>query len=91
MAISLEEVRRRILIAMFSDDELMDELVLKGGNALALRLSSLIELARTLDLELIRNDLVHGNITERDVDAKQVEQGIDGAISLVRFLQAKVA
>ena len=52
MAISLEEVRRRILIAMFSDDELMDELVLKGGNALALRLSSLIELARTLDLEL---------------------------------------
>jgi predicted nucleotidyltransferase component of viral defense system len=36
MAISLEEVRRRILIALFSDDELMDELVLKGGNALAL-------------------------------------------------------
>ncbi len=39
----------------------------------------------------IRNDLVHGNITEREVEAKQVEQGIDGAISLVRFLQAKVA
>ena len=36
MPISLEEVRRRILIAMFSDDELMDALVLKGGNALAL-------------------------------------------------------
>lgn len=36
MAISLEEVRRRILIALFSDDELMSELVLKGGNALAL-------------------------------------------------------
>lgn len=36
MAISLEEVRRRILIALFSDDELMNELVLKGGNALAL-------------------------------------------------------
>lgn len=36
MAISLEEVRRRILIALFSDDELMDALVLKGGNALAL-------------------------------------------------------
>jgi hypothetical protein len=36
MAISLEEVRRRILIALFSDDELMDILVLKGGNALAL-------------------------------------------------------
>jgi predicted nucleotidyltransferase component of viral defense system len=36
MAISLEEIRRRILIALFSDDELMDALVLKGGNALAL-------------------------------------------------------
>jgi predicted nucleotidyltransferase component of viral defense system len=36
MAISFEEVRRRILIALFSDDELMDALVLKGGNALAL-------------------------------------------------------
>ena len=36
MPISLEEVRRRVLIAIFSDDVLMDELVLKGGNALAL-------------------------------------------------------
>jgi predicted nucleotidyltransferase component of viral defense system len=34
--ISIEEIRRRILIAMFSDDELMNTLVLKGGNALAL-------------------------------------------------------
>jgi predicted nucleotidyltransferase component of viral defense system len=36
MPISLDEVRRRILIALFSDDELMNALVLKGGNALAL-------------------------------------------------------
>jgi predicted nucleotidyltransferase component of viral defense system len=36
MPISLDEVRRRILVALFSDDELMDALVLKGGNALAL-------------------------------------------------------
>jgi len=36
MAISLEEIRRRILVALFSDDELMGTLVLKGGNALAL-------------------------------------------------------
>jgi predicted nucleotidyltransferase component of viral defense system len=36
MVISLEEVQRRILIGLFSDDELMDTLVLKGGNALAL-------------------------------------------------------
>ncbi len=36
MPITLEDVRRNILIALFSDDELMDALVLKGGNALAL-------------------------------------------------------
>ena len=36
MAISLDDVRRHILIALFSDDELFDALVLKGGNALAL-------------------------------------------------------
>jgi hypothetical protein len=36
MSISADEIRRRILIALFSDDELMNDLVLKGGNALAL-------------------------------------------------------
>lgn len=34
--LSLEKVRLHILIALFSDDELFDVLVLKGGNALAL-------------------------------------------------------
>jgi len=34
--LTVEEVRRRILIAMVSDDQLMNVLVLKGGNALAL-------------------------------------------------------
>ena len=36
MAISLDEIRRRIVTALFSDDELFDQLVLKGGNALQL-------------------------------------------------------
>jgi len=39
----------------------------------------------------IRNDLVHGNITQKDVEAVAVEQGIDGAIALVRFLQVKLS
>lgn len=30
----LKEIRRLVIIALFSDDELMEELVLKGGNAL---------------------------------------------------------
>jgi hypothetical protein len=41
-------------------------------------------------LRAIRNDLVHGNITQNDVEASQVEEGIDGAIKLVRFLQLKL-
>ena len=32
----LERVKRLAVMAMFSDDELLDELVLKGGNAMAL-------------------------------------------------------
>jgi hypothetical protein len=39
----------------------------------------------------VRNDLVHGNITAKEVDHNQVEAGIDGAIQLVRFLQVKLA
>jgi predicted nucleotidyltransferase component of viral defense system len=32
----LEEVRRLTIIALFSDDELYEQIVLKGGNALNL-------------------------------------------------------
>jgi len=31
---NLKEIRRLVIIALFSDDELMEKLVLKGGNAL---------------------------------------------------------
>jgi hypothetical protein len=36
MPLSLDEIRRNILIALVSDDALLDTLVLKGGNALAM-------------------------------------------------------
>ena len=39
----------------------------------------------------IRNDLVHGNISQKDIEPGFVEAGIDGAIQLVRFLQVKLA
>ena len=32
--VSLEKIKRLVIVAMFSDDELMDQLVVKGGNAL---------------------------------------------------------
>jgi hypothetical protein len=38
----------------------------------------------------IRNDLVHGNIEEKEVDTRQVERGIDAAIKLVRFLRNRI-
>ena len=41
------------------------------------------------DLRGIRNDLVHGNIEEKDVDRKAVEKGIDSAIRLIQFLRGK--
>ncbi|HVL09358.1 MAG TPA: nucleotidyl transferase AbiEii/AbiGii toxin family protein [Burkholderiaceae bacterium] len=34
--ITLDQIKRLAIAAMFSDDELMDQLVLKGGNAMAL-------------------------------------------------------
>jgi hypothetical protein len=34
VGIELTEIKRRVIVAMFSDDELMNMLVLKGGNAL---------------------------------------------------------
>lgn len=33
---TLEKIKRLAITAMFSDDELLDKLVLKGGNAMAL-------------------------------------------------------
>lgn len=35
-AMDLQEIRRQIILALFSDNELLERLVLKGGNALAL-------------------------------------------------------
>lgn len=42
------------------------------------------------NLRGIRNDLVHGNIQEKDVDRKAVDKGIDSGIRLVRFLRGKI-
>lgn len=39
------------------------------------------------NLRRIRNDLVHGNISEKDVDQQNVAKGIDGAIKLAEFLK----
>lgn len=46
---TFEEIRRITIIALFSDDELVDQLVLKGGNALSL--IHKVSLRTSLDLD----------------------------------------
>jgi hypothetical protein len=41
-------------------------------------------------LRAVRNDLVHGNIAPNEIEQREVEAGIDGALQLVRFLQLKL-
>ena len=36
MTVTIEEIKRLVIIALASDDELMEALVLKGGNAIQL-------------------------------------------------------
>src|SRR5208283_2597652 len=48
----LDEIRKLGIIAMFSDDELMDMLVLKGGNAIALFYSEYSRASIDLDFSL---------------------------------------
>lgn len=56
---NFDEIRKRTIIALFSDDELIDQLVLKGGNALSLihRVSSRSSLDLDFSLETDIKDL----------------------------------
>lgn len=58
---TFEEVRRLTIIALFSDDELLDQLVLKGGNALNLihKISKRTSLDLDFSLEFDFGDLDH--------------------------------
>lgn len=40
-------------------------------------------------LRKIRNDLVHGNISEDQVEEASIDQGINGALRLAEFLKKK--
>lgn len=51
----LDEIRKLGIIAMFSDDELMEMLVLKGGNAMALFYSEYSRASIDLDFSLCGN------------------------------------
>ena len=42
-------------------------------------------------LRKVRNDVVHGNIREEDIDPAHVRKGINGAVRLVEFIKKKLA
>ena len=69
MALTLEEVRKMIIISLFADDDLYEKFVLKGGNALLVhginvRGSTDVDISMSDDfkgdeLEIIRETLKH--------------------------------
>ena len=62
----LKDIRRLVIIALFSDDELMEKLVLKGGNALDIIYD--IGSRSSLDIDLsIAQDFVDLKDTERRI------------------------
>lgn len=75
-------------------DELTFNNLLNVVLPLSLNKTELRRVQKAIDavdrLRGVRNDLVHGNKTQGEIEATSVEQGIDGAILLVRFLQAKL-
>jgi predicted nucleotidyltransferase component of viral defense system len=62
----LKEIRRLVIIALFSDDELMEKLVLKGGNALDIVYG--VGSRASLDIDLsIAQDFIDLKDTERRI------------------------
>jgi predicted nucleotidyltransferase component of viral defense system len=62
----LKEIRRLVIIALFSDDELMEKLVLKGGNALDIVYG--VGSRASLDIDLsIAQDFIDLEDTERRI------------------------
>ena len=59
----LEEIKRRVIIAMFSDDWLLERLVLKGGNALDLIHRISTRASRDLDFS-IQGDFANEELEE---------------------------
>lgn len=73
----LDKIKRYAIIAMFSDDDLMDVLVLKGGNVLDLiyevsaRSSIDIDLSMASEFEENKLDIIKGKIEKTLVDTFQ--------------------
>ena len=64
----LDEIKKLVIVAMFSDDELMDRLVLKGGNAMDLihemsaRASVNVDFSMEDDFPAAEREAYHGRV-----------------------------
>ena len=67
--ISLDQIKRVAIAAMFSDDDLMDLLVLKGGNAMDIVLQ--VNSRASVDLDFS---------TAQDLDVEKAQKQIEGAL-----------
>lgn len=67
MPITLSDIRRHIIIALFSDDDLLDQLVLKGGNAL--EVVHHVEERATLDMDFsIPSDFADEKVASHKIE-----------------------
>lgn len=85
----ITEIRKRILIGLFSDDELMETLVLKGGNALALVHLVGQRASVDLDFSIERRFDNSGRIRDRIFGALREELGRAGFVLFDESFEAK--
>lgn len=67
--ITFDEIRKLTIISLFSDDELMDILVLKGGNALELAYELNSRASMDIDVSM-EKDFAEFNLTVEEVEEK---------------------
>ena len=78
MIVDLEKIRRLVIVAMFSDDILMDQLVLKGGNALELVHRLVTRGSRDVDFSLESDFEDIGDASKRIYNALVDRFGLEG-------------
>lgn len=75
-------------------DELSFNTILNIVLPLSLTKSEILKFDKHLKsvdlLRRIRNDVVHGNIKESEIDEDNIRKGIEGALALVTLLKRKI-
>lgn len=80
MSISIADIRKHIIIALFSDDDLLDQLVLKGGNAL--EVVHHVEERATLDMDFS----IPEDFADFYVASTKIKRSLDREFSTLGFV-----